>query len=142
MSTMPREPLDEPFAVVGSVADLYPGWRRAVMVGRTSVLVCVEEDGVHAIADTCPHYEQALHYGRRRGGYIECPWHHWLIDVRTGACMHNPRIANRTFPVIQREGQWIVLGDPCLDAQLADGVTHTPGDAARTDRTSLEGDPA
>ncbi len=147
---MPAEPLNVPFAVIGRAGDLYPGWRRALTVGRTTVLVCVEEDGIHAIADTCPHYEVALHNGRRRGDYIECPWHNWLIDVRTGECMHNPRIKNRTFDVIQHDGTWFVMGDPSLDAQVEPQTTAdasgklipTPGDAARTDRTSLEGDQA
>ena len=110
-----------PFAVIGRVDDLYPGWRRAIMVGDTMVLVTVETDGVHAIADRCPHYEVALHTGRRRGDYIECPWHHWLINIRTGECMHNPRIRNQTFEVVNRNGEWVVLGPtvaPAPDGQL------------------------
>jgi nitrite reductase (NADH) small subunit len=78
------------------------------MIGDRSVLVHVESDGVFAIENVCPHYEVALSTGRRRGGYIECPWHHWLIDVRTGECMHNPRIATRTFVVTECDGHYVI----------------------------------
>lgn len=122
-----------PFVVLGNRTDLFPGWRRTVTVGSTAVLVHAEADGVHAIADTCPHYQVALHTGRRRGDYVECPWHHWLINLRTGECMHNPRIKNRTFDVVLHNDQWVVFGDPDLDAPES-------GDhAARTDANS-EGD--
>jgi nitrite reductase/ring-hydroxylating ferredoxin subunit len=136
-----------PFAVIGKVEDLYPGWRRAITVGDTTVLVNVETDGVHAIADQCPHYEVSLHTGRRRGDYIECPWHHWLIDIRTGECMHNPRIRNQTFEVVNRNGEWVVFGDAVADPpedrlSASTQLAHNTGDsAARTGRNGSHSGP-
>jgi nitrite reductase/ring-hydroxylating ferredoxin subunit len=116
----PEQPLPLPEAppivrvVLGRVEDLYPGWRRTVTVGDASVLVHVESDGVFAIENSCPHYQVALNAGRRRGNYVECPWHHWLIDVRTGECMHNPRISATTFVVSEDQGHYVI------DAPLTD----------------------
>jgi nitrite reductase/ring-hydroxylating ferredoxin subunit len=97
--------------VLGRVEDLQPGWRRTVNVGFVSVLVHVEDDGVHAVENACPHYQVALSTGRRRGGYIECPWHHWLIDIRTGECMHNPRIKAPTFVVTIEDGSYVIASN-------------------------------
>jgi 3-phenylpropionate/trans-cinnamate dioxygenase ferredoxin component len=125
--------------VLGKVEDLYPGWRRTVTVGGVSVLVHVEADGVFAIENACPHYQVALNTGRRRGNYVECPWHHWLIDVRTGECLHNPRISAKTFTVIERDGHYVIdatgdtLADPPHDSlhnslhnSLHDRMMHSP----------------
>jgi 3-phenylpropionate/trans-cinnamate dioxygenase ferredoxin component len=120
VSVEQHQPLPETPAalrvVLGRVTDLYPGWRRTVLVGETSVLVHVEADGVFAIENACPHYQVALNTGRRRGNYVECPWHHWLIDVRTGECMHNPRISAKTFVVSESDGQY-VLESPHIHTQ-------------------------
>jgi nitrite reductase/ring-hydroxylating ferredoxin subunit len=119
----------EPSEQHGVIADLgprsalYPGMRRVVTVGRTSVLVHIEDDGIFAIENTCPHYQVELSPGLRRHGYVECPWHHWLINVRTGECLHNPRIAARTFRVEIINDHVIIVGDPSLDRPLA-GPAH------------------
>ncbi len=104
--------LDAPLTVLGRVNELHPGWRRTVRVGAVSVLVHVEEDGVYAIENACPHYQVALDPGRRRGGFVECPWHHWLIDIRTGECMHNPRVKAPTYVVTIEDGAYVLRGQP------------------------------
>jgi nitrite reductase (NADH) small subunit len=109
--------------VVGNVQDLYPGWQRAVQVGFVSVLVTVEKDGVYAIENACPHYQVALSTGRRRGGYVECPWHHWLIDIRTGECMHNPRITASTYEVTVENGAYVVHGIPSVQRSSTSEAT-------------------
>jgi naphthalene 1,2-dioxygenase system ferredoxin subunit len=42
-------------------------------------------DEVCATADACPHLGGALSEGCLIDGYIECPQHYALFDVRTGA---------------------------------------------------------
>lgn len=116
-------PDDHLFADLGPRTALYPGMRRVVTVGRTSVLVHIEHDGIFAIENTCPHYQVELSPGARRHGYVECPWHHWLVNVRTGECLHNPRIQARTFPVVIVDGNVMVIGDPSRDRPLA-GPAH------------------
>jgi nitrite reductase/ring-hydroxylating ferredoxin subunit len=109
------EPPVEFSADLGPAVDLYPGMRRVVQIGQTSVLVHVESDGIFAIENSCPHYQVELNLGVRRLGYVECPWHHWLINVRTGECLHNPRQQARTLPVTIVAGRAIVAGDPTRD---------------------------
>ncbi len=112
--------LRRPSAELGPAADLYPGMRRVTMVGTTSVLVHVENDGIYAIENSCPHYQVELSRGVRRSGYVECPWHHWLIDVRTGECLHSSRQRTRVLSVEIVDGCVFVLGDESLDLGVPD----------------------
>ena len=42
------------------------------------------EDGVFATSATCPHLGGSLAAGTIVNGYIECPVHYALFDIRTG----------------------------------------------------------
>ncbi len=42
------------------------------------------EDGVYATTDLCPHAAARLSAGEVVEGYIECPGHYALFDIRTG----------------------------------------------------------
>ncbi len=120
-----------PRADLGPISDCWPGSRRLVTVGETSVLVHIEDDGVFAIENVCPHYQVALNTGSRRHGYVECPWHHWLINIRTGECLHNPREKVRTFTVATVDDRFVVLGSP---VSLSDTPSTTPLHSSRNDR--------
>lgn len=117
-----------PWVDLGPTSGLYPGLRRVVRVGGTSVLVHVESDGIFAIENSCPHYQVDLRNGQRRHGYVECPWHHWLINIRTGECLHNPRSAARTFQVVTTAAgadgdRTLIIGNDVLDA-IVEGPGH------------------
>jgi nitrite reductase/ring-hydroxylating ferredoxin subunit len=88
---------------VAAVTDLAPGMRRVVSAGNRKVIVVVERDGIFALLDECPHYQVPLSDGRFGNGTIECSWHKWLIDVRTGRCMHG-LAQTPTFPVVDVDG--------------------------------------
>ncbi len=43
-------------------------------------------------------------------GTIECPWHGWVFDVRTGRCLHGVA-RTPTYPVLDVDGVWHVEVD-------------------------------
>ena len=43
------------------------------------------EDGYFATSDVCPHQGASLSQGCVVEGYVECPLHFALFDIRTGA---------------------------------------------------------
>jgi nitrite reductase/ring-hydroxylating ferredoxin subunit len=42
-------------------------------------------DGIYATSDICPHQGAPLSQGCVVDGYVECPLHFALFDIRTGA---------------------------------------------------------
>ena len=91
---------------VGPACDLAPGMRRRVSlpVGMKSVMVLVENDGMFAIENSCPHHGSSFDGGEITPNHLVCPWHFWRVDFRTGACLHNPMVRARTFPTVEEDG--------------------------------------
>jgi nitrite reductase/ring-hydroxylating ferredoxin subunit len=72
-------------------------------------------DGVYATADRCPHLGASLTHGCVVQGYVECPMHHALFDIRTGAT--DGSVTDRavqTFPV-KVDGDDIFVDLPAAD---------------------------
>lgn len=74
------------WVAVADTADVPPGTLKGIGVpGTKLVLALVNVDGeYHAVANDCPHREGPLTNGRLVHGEIECPWHRFRFDPRTG----------------------------------------------------------
>jgi nitrite reductase/ring-hydroxylating ferredoxin subunit len=86
--------------VVCAVVDLPPGERKVVHVGKVSIGVLNVDGEIYALRNRCPHRGGLLcegymggtlvpsssgSYEFRDSDYIvQCPWHRWEFDVRTG----------------------------------------------------------
>ena len=94
------------------------GMRRVVLASfpprpAFEIVVVVAHDGTWALRDACPHYGVALSDGRLSNGYLECTWHGWQIDIRTGGCLHNPRTQTSTYETEIIDGAlYVVVPDP------------------------------
>jgi len=62
----------------------------------------------HAIENFCPHRGAPLADGNLIGHAVECDWHGWRFDVRTGACLNRPDSPVESYEVIILEG-WIKI---------------------------------
>jgi len=79
---------------VASVSDIPPGSGKAVSVdGRWFALFHDPQGGFHATDDSCPHQGASLGEGTYHEGRVICPWHGWVFDVRTGACLLVPVVS-------------------------------------------------
>jgi len=75
-------------------ADIPIGGAVVVTVeGRACALYRDHEGTLFATDDTCPHQGASLGDGTYHEGRVICPWHGWVFDVRTGACLVVPGIA-------------------------------------------------
>jgi len=72
------------FVKIGEVREFRKGRGRFVEVDGHRMAVFLTPDGFVALGDTCPHMGTSLSGGRVVDGAVECPWHHWRYDVRTG----------------------------------------------------------
>jgi 3-phenylpropionate/trans-cinnamate dioxygenase ferredoxin component len=86
--------------------DLAAGMRRRVAVpgSRRTVLVLIEDDGVFAIENACPHHGSTFDGGAVTPTHLVCPWHFWRVDFRTGSCLHNPFVKAATYPTSILDG--------------------------------------
>ena len=82
---------------VGLAASFPPGRGKRVLLGEREVAVFVVAEDVHALDAHCYHAGGPLDtgdiedLGERR--CVTCPWHHYVIDVRTGEGVHHPGAA-------------------------------------------------
>jgi nitrite reductase/ring-hydroxylating ferredoxin subunit len=89
---------------VGSVEDVPPGHSVIVELsnGRELALFNVEGE-FHAIDNFCPHKGASLASGHLQGHTVECDWHGWQFDVRTGNCL-TVREQVKVYRVIVEDG--------------------------------------
>lgn len=111
--------------IVCRAAELPPGSRKIVQVGRKSIGVFNVKGEFYALLNHCPHQHAPLCLGQltgttkadcpsgkiewiRDGEIIRCPWHAWEFDVKTGKSIFNPhrvRTASYTVEVEKPSGE-------------------------------------
>ena len=90
--------------VVGGIDDLPPGACIRFELPDGDELAVYNVGGeYYATENFCPHKGALLSEGALCGHVIECWWHGWQFDVRSGECLTvNERI--RTYQVLVEDG--------------------------------------
>jgi 3-phenylpropionate/trans-cinnamate dioxygenase ferredoxin subunit len=91
-------------------ADQLPAGRSATVTladGAELALFNVEGE-FYAVANSCPHRGAPLASGNLCDHAVECDWHGWLFDLRTGACLTRASDAVETYEVVI-EDDWIKI---------------------------------
>ncbi len=86
---------------MGRLDDLPPGGRRVVQVGEKRIVLVNLAGEVYAFSARCPHDGGPLDEGTLWAGEIECPWHHYLYDVRSGENIYPRRVYPADMPELQ-----------------------------------------
>jgi 3-phenylpropionate/trans-cinnamate dioxygenase ferredoxin component len=74
--------------LAGRVEELPPGRCATVELPNGSELALYNVNGeLYATANFCPHKGALLAEGSLCGYEIECAWHGWVFDVRSGRCL-------------------------------------------------------
>jgi len=115
--------------VVGRLSEFPPGTRKIVTVGGRSIGVFNIGGQFFALRNRCPHQGAPLCRGRVKGTtipgkpyeyvygrdqeIIQCPWHGWEFEIRTGRTFFNPhRMRVKTYEVtVEPDGE----GDVTLE---------------------------
>jgi nitrite reductase/ring-hydroxylating ferredoxin subunit len=86
-----RKPAREGQVVtVGRAEDVPPGRGATVQLLNGTELALYNINGeFYAIENFCPHKGAPLADGNLCGHMVECDWHGWRFDVRTGECLTN-----------------------------------------------------
>ncbi|TLY25929.1 MAG: Rieske 2Fe-2S domain-containing protein [Nitrospirae bacterium] len=96
---------------VAKVADLEPGACLSVEAGGVGVALFNVNGMIYALENTCPHAGGPLGEGTLAGEVVECPWHGWRYNVRTGEKLGNPEIKVTCYQV-QVTGDLIQVSVP------------------------------
>lgn len=96
-------------------AELAPGQRKLITVGRVEIGVFNVNGEFHAYRNICPHAGAPVCVGKiggttmpspvyeynygRDGCIIRCPWHGWEFDLKTGEHLVDPGTRLKKFPV-------------------------------------------
>ena len=68
--------------------------------GKEVLLARLDDGAVAAACPVCPHRGEDLSGGLVYLGAIDCPWHHYLYDLRTG----DNRYPRNVFPADKAAG--------------------------------------
>jgi nitrite reductase/ring-hydroxylating ferredoxin subunit len=98
-----------PEADAGRAEDLSDGMVRTAHAFGMRLAVGNAGGAYFAIEATCPHANGPLDLGELHGTTLTCPIHGFEFDVRTGACITDPRCGVKALPVEVRAGHVWVL---------------------------------
>ncbi len=102
---------------VAAAGEIPPGEALRVPAERTghhdAIAVFHDEDGYHALDDTCTHGQASLAEGWVEAGEVECPLHSARFCLRTGEVQCMPAtVSTRTHRVEERDGGvWLYPGE-------------------------------
>jgi 3-phenylpropionate/trans-cinnamate dioxygenase ferredoxin subunit len=82
------------FTPVATTAEIQPGERLVVELGRHWVAVFNVDGQYYAIEDVCTHDDGPLAEGELYGCEIECPRHGARFDIRTGKVTAPPALVD------------------------------------------------
>ena len=83
-----------PFRKLCEVDDVRPGTTKYCQLADRAVLLVNCEGRIYATEGLCPHQSNPLEGATLWGCLVDCPWHHFQYDVRTGE-NHYP---NNVYP--------------------------------------------
>lgn len=83
-----------------------------ITIGNHQVCLGQLDDGFYAIDDMCPHQAASLGMGKcSPTGHVECPFHHYLFDLKTGANIGATSYDIQKYPVkIENNSLFIGIG--------------------------------
>ena len=91
--------------LLGTFTELPEGRAITVHVHGERVAVVRTDGALYAISNVCPHQNGPLGEGVVRDGYLECPWHGYQFDPKTG--LGPPGFSDRvpTYELVTRGNQ-------------------------------------
>ena len=87
------------FIKIATVSDVPPGSVKEIAVNGKTLALCNVDGKFYALDNVCLHRGGPLGQGYLDGEKIECPWHGWQYDVKTGAVGKSPDMKVASYEV-------------------------------------------
>jgi 3-phenylpropionate/trans-cinnamate dioxygenase ferredoxin subunit len=91
------------FMMLARVEEVPPGHTRFVRAGETPVILANHEGRVYALDGLCPHRRNPLEGATMWDNLIDCPYHHFQYDVRTGENHFPKNVYPQDMPQLARQ---------------------------------------
>ena len=114
------------YTAVARIADIAPQTGRTVAVAGKAIAVFNLEGTFYAIDDACTHEDAPLGEGSVRGTKVICPYHDWVYDIQTGACITEPTRPVGCFSTKLHDG-FVWVGNRTSDGTDDRGGDHADG---------------
>lgn len=92
-----------PFVRVARVEQVPPGRTAWFRVASTPLLIANAGGRLFALHGLCPHRNNPLDGAMLVGYLVDCPWHHFQYDVRTGANHYPSNVYPSDMPELQEQ---------------------------------------
>ena len=89
--------------------EITPGTCRLGTVGDKQVAIFNVDGQFYATQAECTHRGGPLCEGALWGDIVTCPWHGLEFHVPSGRCVAYPDVKLRTFEVVERDGDVVVV---------------------------------
>ena len=97
------------FVRVAAASELPPGKMKPITVNGKTLALCNVGGTLYALDNVCAHRGGPLSEGYLEGDNLECPWHGWQFNVKTGCMPMNPGTQVQTYQV-KVEGADVLVG--------------------------------
>ena len=114
------------FTAVLRSSELPEGQGRTIAVGKEAIAVFNLSGHYYAIDDACTHEDAPLGEGEVRSHHVVCPYHDWVFDIRTGACLSEPDRPVGCFSTKLHAG-FVWIGPRTSSSSDARGGRHADG---------------
>jgi 3-phenylpropionate/trans-cinnamate dioxygenase ferredoxin subunit len=123
------------------VEEVAPGATKLVCVEGTPVVLVNDDGRVYALYGLCSHQHQPLAGGKVWKGVLDCPWHHFQWDLKTGENLYPRRVYPlnamphlrdqvRTLPTYE-----VTIVDGFVDVEMPEaGAKGREGESSRPDQ--------
>lgn len=91
------------FVKVAKVSEVSPGAMRTFEVNGQHLLMVNVEREFYALDPRCPHRSGPLEQGHLRGSIVECPWHYYRYDVKTGKNLYPRNVYPADLTYLERD---------------------------------------
>lgn len=91
------------FLKLANVSEVAPGTMRGYEVDGQRLLLINLEGEFFAVDARCPHRDGPLDQGHLYGRIIECPWHYYRYDVKTGENLYPRNVYPADLAYLQRD---------------------------------------
>ncbi len=91
-----------------SAEEIQDGSAKLIRVKDQEIAVFKHQGKLCAIQNNCPHEGGQLSAGWIEGGEVVCPLHGYKFDLRTGACLTDPKLKVKVFKLTAQDSGYSV----------------------------------